>query len=146
MCMCNACQGFQSILKGIRRLTLLHPVYGGGESNLKFSVIHTLWNLCAMFIMFFIIIFLFEYLKLGLSTCIRWSRSPRGLPRSELRKQRFYPRGDGDGGKNSPADSSGRGTGKLHPSPRIPRIRLYILNYILLLFSINKYKKYYYYY
>jgi hypothetical protein len=45
----------------------------------------------------------------------------------------IFFRGDGDGGKNSPADSSGRETGKLHSSPQIIRIRLYIVNYILLL-------------
>ncbi|MCI56217.1 hypothetical protein A2U01_0077468, partial [Trifolium medium] len=37
------------------------------------------------------------------------SGSPWGLPRSELRKQGFSPHADEDGGKNSPAGTSGRG-------------------------------------
>jgi hypothetical protein len=75
--------------------------------------------------------------KLGMSIWIRKSGSLRGLSRSELRKQRFFSRGDEDGGKNSPACNSGRGTSKLHPSPRIPQIRLYIVIYILLLLVLN---------
>ncbi|PNX71143.1 hypothetical protein L195_g027014 [Trifolium pratense] len=44
----------------------------------------------------------------------------------ELRKQGFFPRGDGD--KNFHADNLGRGSGKAYPSPQIPRICPYILN------------------
>ncbi|GAU12061.1 hypothetical protein TSUD_00260 [Trifolium subterraneum] len=44
---------------------------------------------------------------LGMLICIRQSGSPRRLPRSEIRKQRFFPRGDGDGGKTSPGGNSG---------------------------------------
>jgi hypothetical protein len=46
--------------------------------------------------------------------------APFGAP-----KMGIFPRGDGDGGKISPVGNSGRGSGKAHPSPRIPRIRPY---------------------
>ncbi|MCI77320.1 hypothetical protein A2U01_0098590, partial [Trifolium medium] len=41
-------------------------------------------------------------------------RGYRGDP-WEWRWGQIFPRGDGDGGKNFPADTSGRGTGKLPP-------------------------------
>ncbi|PNX72321.1 hypothetical protein L195_g028211 [Trifolium pratense] len=46
------------------------------------------------------------------------SGSPRGMSRLELRKHEILP--CGDGGKNSPTDTSGRGSGKAYLSPRIP--------------------------
>jgi hypothetical protein len=39
--------------------------------------------------------------------------------------------GHGDGGKNSPAGTSGRGSGKKHSSPRIPQIRP-LLNFLFI--------------
>jgi hypothetical protein len=43
--LCNSFHGFQSIMKGIRRLTLLHPVCINwwGEPNLKLNVITPFW-------------------------------------------------------------------------------------------------------
>jgi hypothetical protein len=69
--------------------------------------------------------------RIGMTICIRQWGSPWGLSRSELRERRFFLCGDGDGGKNSPAEISGWGSGKKHPSPRIPRIRP-LLNFLYL--------------
>jgi hypothetical protein len=70
-------------------------------------------------------IYISRDVNLYLLTDYLWGLSVR---RSEVAD--FFPREDGDGGKNPPVGNSGRGTGNVPPPLRIPRPRLYYLNYI----------------